>query len=212
MRAVKVPNAAHEAKGWLISSLVPDFELLDVWALPVEGGADDAENALQLLADFDPVTTGPLVVRALFAVRLRLGALLRWDTAAQRPIPGCHETSLVSRLPASLLGSADDPPVTATMREAADGFVPLYRTADEWAAEISNATVHGVLHLAWTPVRRTPGRYRAHMAVYVKPRGRLGRAYLALIEPFRHLIVYPAMMRELERAWASRRPRVEEHA
>jgi hypothetical protein len=39
------------------------------------------------------------------------------------------------------------------------------------------------------------------MAVYVKPNGRLGSAYMAAIKPFRHLIVYPQMMRELERRW-----------
>ena len=39
------------------------------------------------------------------------------------------------------------------------------------------------------------------MAVLVKPNGRLGSAYMAAIGPFRHLIVYPAMLREFERAW-----------
>ena len=42
------------------------------------------------------------------------------------------------------------------------------------------------------------------MAVYVKPRGRLGRAYMALIKPFRHAIVYPALMRQIDRAWSAR--------
>jgi hypothetical protein len=41
------------------------------------------------------------------------------------------------------------------------------------------------------------------MAVYVKPRGTFGRAYMALIKPFRYLIVYPALMRQFERAWSS---------
>ena len=30
------------------------------------------------------------------------------------------------------------------------------------------------------------------MAVYVRPRGLLGKGYMALIKPFRYLIVYPA--------------------
>jgi hypothetical protein len=34
-----------------------------------------------------------------------------------------------------------------------------------------------------------------------------GSAYLLLIEPFRHLIVYPALMRQLERSWRAREPR-----
>jgi hypothetical protein len=37
------------------------------------------------------------------------------------------------------------------------------------------------------------------MAVLVKPNGLIGEAYMAAIRPFRHLIVYPAMMRQIER-------------
>lgn len=70
------------------------------------------------------------------------------------------------------------------------------------ASEFSNGTVHGVLHLGW--VQREGGRYGAQMGVYVKPRGRTGGAYLKLIEPFRHLIVYPALMRQVQRRWAGR--------
>jgi len=39
------------------------------------------------------------------------------------------------------------------------------------------------------------------MAVLVKPNGLLGIAYLAAIRPFRHLIVYPEMIRQIERTW-----------
>jgi len=39
------------------------------------------------------------------------------------------------------------------------------------------------------------------MAVLVKPNGPLGTAYMAAIRPFRHLIVYPMLMREIQRAW-----------
>jgi hypothetical protein len=39
------------------------------------------------------------------------------------------------------------------------------------------------------------------MSVYIKPNGLLGRAYLAAIRPFRHLVVYPPLLRRLERIW-----------
>ena len=80
--------------------------------------------------------------------------------------------------------------------------MPLYRTHDEWAAEISNETVHGVLHVSWAQL--PDGGYGARLAVYVKPRGRLGRGYLKLIDPFRHHIVYPGLMRRVARVWAER--------
>ena len=80
--------------------------------------------------------------------------------------------------------------------------MPLYRTDTEFAAEVSNRTVHGVMHLAW--VEQGEGRYQAQMAVYVKPRGLFGKGYMALIKPFRYLIVYPALTRQTERMWNSR--------
>jgi hypothetical protein len=43
------------------------------------------------------------------------------------------------------------------------------------------------------------------MAVLVKPNGLLGNGYMAAIRPFRHLLVYPAMMRGIERE-LTRRP------
>ena len=59
-----------------------------------------------------------------------------------------------------------------------------------------------VLHIGWVP--DGAGGYRGQMAVLVKQNGLLGSAYMAVIRPFRHLIVYPALMREIERAWRVR--------
>jgi hypothetical protein len=42
------------------------------------------------------------------------------------------------------------------------------------------------------------------MAVLVKPNGLFGTAYMAAIRPFRHLIVYPPLMRLIEREWRAR--------
>ena len=74
---------------------------------------------------------------------------------------------------------------------------------DEWAVEIANRTVHGVLHLGWVRDEDGPG-YHGQMAVLVKPNGRLGWAYMKAIAPFRHLIVYPTMLREFGREWRRR--------
>jgi len=37
--------------------------------------------------------------------------------------------------------------------------------------------------------------------VLVKRNGLLGTAYMAAIRPFRHLIVYPQMLRDIECQW-----------
>jgi hypothetical protein len=81
-------------------------------------------------------------------------------------------------------------------------FTSLYLVDDEWAAEVANRTMHGVVHVGWVP--DDAGGYRGQMAVLVKPNGLLGIAYMAAIRPFRHLIVYPAMMRAIERDWQAR--------
>jgi hypothetical protein len=198
--AISSARRGGPSGGWVIEQVAPDFDVLDVWELPVHGGADDLDDLVRVMAALDPRTL-PRVVAALFAVRHRLGAVLGWDDpAARRPIPGRTETTLRERLPAALRDGRTDAGVGPALAQG--GFALLYRTANEWAAEISNATVHGVLHLRW--VDRGSGRYGGELAVYVKPRGALGRAYLALIGPARHLLVYPALLRAVARAWDDR--------
>lgn len=187
---------------WVINEIAPDFELLDVWALPVTGDASDFERFLATVAEFDPAGSGSAPSKFLFWIRLRLGELFGWDEGKARPIPGCSETSLKDRLPAELRDSAAGTALGKGMTEAAGGFVPVYKTEREFAAEISNATVHGVLHLGW--VEQEPGCFRGQMGVYVKPRGRAGVVYMKAIGPFRHLIVYPALMKTIEKMWNSR--------
>ena len=200
---MRLPNSTHEAHPWVIARIAPDFTLLDVWALPAQGGREEFGSLLEIMASFDPARAGSAASRALFSLRFRLGRWFGWDDAARRRrIPGCTETTLSARLSDGLRGSARAAEISGAMQRAAGGFIPLYRTDDEWAAEISNATVHGVLHLAW--VEEGGGRHRAHMAVYVKPRGRRGKAYMMLIGPFRHLIVYPSLTRAIGRAWDAR--------
>lgn len=210
---MRLPNAAHESRPWRIREIAPDFTLEDVWALPAHGGAGDFQTLLEIATSSDPANTKSLPTRVLWGVRDRLG---RWfhlgrisapidsgrdDGAGRLPIPGESETSLTDRLPDDLLGTAAD------LHFDSLPFTPLYRTDIEFAAEISNQTVHGVMHLAW--VDQGKGRYQGQMAVYVKPRGPLGKGYMALIKPFRYWIVYPALMRQIERAWNTRlnRPR-----
>jgi len=192
---MRLPNAAHESRPWRIREIARDFTLEDVWALPVHGRAEDFPALLEVMASLDPGRGASVATRVLFRVRWRLGRWFGWDDGAERPIPGRAEASLAERLPDDLRG-------TAAVLRLGSPFSPLYRTDTEFAAEISNQTVHGVMHLAW--VDRGEGRYQGQMAVYVKPRGRLGKRYMAFIAPFRHRVVYPALLRQIERAWQAR--------
>ena len=186
---------------------MPDFVLEDVWALPAHGGREDFQTLLDLMGSSEPVSSNSLPTRVLWHVRDLLVAVSRLgrtlapgggggEDSGRLPIPGTSETSLAGRLPEDLRGT-----VTGG-RFGSLPFEPVYRTDDEFAAELSTQTVHAVMHLAWAD--QGNGRYQGQMAVYVKPRGRLGQAYMALIKPFRYTIVYPALMRRIERTWDAR--------
>jgi hypothetical protein len=207
---MRLPNAAHESRPWRIREIVPDFTLEDVWALPVHGGVDDFQTLIEQMVSSDPANSRSLPTRVLWRARDLLGSWLGLgrvsttvdggsdEAKGELSIPGRTETSLADRLPDDLRNTAAD------VHFASLPFVPLYRTDIEFAAEVSNKTVHGVMHLAW--VDQGEGRYQGQMAVYVKPRGLLGKGYMALITPFRHWVVYPALMRQTERAWKTRVP------
>lgn len=194
---MRLPNPAHEARPWRIADIAPDFKLEDVWALPARGGVEDFGTLLEVMSGLDPAKRGSVATRVLFSVRYRVGSWFGWDDPARDlAIPGNAETTLSARLPLDLRNTA------GAVDRSAYGFRPLYRTDDEWAAEVSNRTVHAVMHLAW--VDKGEGCYQGQMGVYVKPRGRFGAGYMTLIRPFRHRVVYPALMRQIERAWNAR--------
>ncbi|TMG01470.1 MAG: DUF2867 domain-containing protein, partial [Chloroflexi bacterium] len=44
--------------------------------------------------------------------------------------------------------------------------------------------------------------YTLYLAIYVKPVSRLTTLYMALIDPFRRLIVYPALGRQIQQRWS----------
>ena len=150
------------------------------------GRPDDFPRLVQLAASLDPSQSSSRAVRTLFRdpVEAR-GAARLGRPRRRRRLPGADAAA--TGLPADLRDAPSGPDFDALP------FTPLYLLDDEFAAEIANRTMHGVMHLGWVP--DGTGGYRAQMAVYVKPNGLLGTAYMAAIRPFRHLLVYPPMLR-----------------
>jgi hypothetical protein len=190
---MRLQNTAHSSQPWRIHELTPDFRLEDVWALPTPGGPEDFSRLLELATSLDPSQSSSSAVRALFAIRWKVGGLLGWDG----PNAGLDSRvpTLRDRLPADLRDAPSGRDFQALP------FTPLYVTQNEFAAEIANKTMHGLMHLGWVP--DGTGAYRGQMAVLVKPNGRFGNVYMAAIRPFRHLFVYPPMLREIGRKWQS---------
>lgn len=201
---MRLPIDVLKTQDWIIDDIVPDFDVEDVWALPIEGGAHDFPAVVEMQQSLDFPASAPPPVRLLWGIRDLLGrafGLGRISTAADAagvwpPVPGTGEPSLLTRLPEDLRDRS------SASQFSDKPFRPLYRTDTELAQEISNRTMYGVMHLAWA--NQGNGRYRAQMTVYVKPRGTFGKAYMAFIKPFRYAIVYPALMRHLERTWSQK--------
>lgn len=183
-----IPRNAHLSRPWRIHEVTRDFRVEDVWALPTPGGPDDFPKLIRMVASFDEARNRLSVVGLLFAIRQGLGQVFGWDKtddASLRP-------SLGQRLPMDL---RDSPSAVSP----AMGFTPLYQLDDEWAAELINQTVHGVIHIGWVP--DDAGGYRGQMAILVKSNGLLGHAYMAAITPFRYLVVYPRILKVIGRKW-----------
>jgi Protein of unknown function (DUF2867) len=188
---MRLPDVAHTSRPWRIHELTRDFRIEDVWALPTPGGPDEFPRLVQGIASGDPAQGSSRLARVLWAVRWKVGELLGWDDPDAGL--GSRVPTLRERLPADLREAPSGPDFAALP------FTSLYLLDDEWAAEIANRTMHGVMHVGW--VRDESGGYRGQMAVLVKPNGLLGTTYMAAIRPFRHLVVYPPAMAQIGRAW-----------
>ncbi len=191
---MRLPNTAHTSRPWRIHEVAPDFQVEDVWALPTPGGPDELPRLVSQIVSGDFPEGAPLVVRFLWEARWKIGALFGWDRGDAGV--GARVMSLRDRLPRDLR----DAPAGPDFGEFP--FTSVYQLENEFAAEMANRTVHTVMHIGWVP--DGTGGYRGQMAVLVKPNGLLGTGYMAAITPFRRLIVYPAVLRQIERNWRAR--------
>jgi Protein of unknown function (DUF2867) len=133
-------------------------------------------------------TPSPLV-RTLLGIRFFVGRFFGWDnepaatawkTFATRLTDTDHSRSLVA----------------AGMR---DGFFRVvYRFENEQLVELINRTVHAA---ALSTLVETATAYRFYLGVYVHSVNRFTPFYMALIDPFRKLIVYPSLLHSIRARW-----------
>jgi len=196
---MRVAPAELQALPLEAHAILADVPLEDVSAIDLDGGGAGRTLAdVAALMPMDALMQTNLMTRALFGLRSRLGRLFGWD----RPAHDRAEDSYLARLSGALRARSQ---VAPGQKEGP--FRLLYRLEQESLSEIRNATVHAFLCAA---LHERSGGYRLYWGIYVKPISRLTPVYMALIAPFRRFLVYPAMLRRLRRAWASRyrdRPR-----
>jgi hypothetical protein len=189
---MQISNEEFRQKPLRVHNFLADVPLHDLWVIELPGGGEG-----RTLSDFQQILTfGDLeranpIVGGLFRLRWMLGRLFGWD-GAKHDLPA---SSYVNRL------TDTDRQHTLDEPGMADGpFRRIYRFENEALGEIINATVHA---FALTAMEQTADGYRLYLGVYVKNVSPMTPFYMALIDPFRKLIVYPAMIRKMERTWAS---------
>jgi len=135
-----------------------------------------------------PFTPSP-VVRALLNTRLFDGRHLGWD---REPAATSWE-SFAKRLTAPDLARSLAPSGTPE-----GPFRLVYRFENEQLLELTNRTAHAA---ALSALVETENAYRFYFAVYVSTVSRFTPFYMAAIDPFRRLIVYPSILRSVRANW-----------
>src|SRR5262252_1193553 len=129
------------------------------------------------------------VVRALLSVRLFIGRLLGWD---REPTATAWETF------ATRLTTADRSKSLAAAGTREGLFRVVYRFENEQLLELINRTAQAA---ALSALVETAVVYHFYFAVYVRSVSRFTPLYMALIDPFRKLVVYPSLLRSVRTSW-----------
>jgi Protein of unknown function (DUF2867) len=129
----------------------------------------------------------PPLARVLLEIRFFVGRFFGWDREPAATV------TFATRL------SDTDRSRSLAAAGTRDGFFRVvYRFQNEQLLELINRTVHAA---ALSALVETPTAYRYYLAVYVRSVSRFTPFYMALIDPFRKLIVYPSLLRSVRARW-----------
>jgi hypothetical protein len=122
-------------------------------------------------------------------VRFLIGQVLGWD---REPAANAWETFAARLTSGDRLQSL----VPAGTREGL--FRVVYRFENEQLLELINRSAHAA---ALSALVETTHSYRFYFGVYVQRVSWFTPMYMALIDPFRKLVVYPAILRTVGEKW-----------
>jgi uncharacterized protein DUF2867 len=175
-----------------VHTLLAGVSLHDVWAVDLPRAREGV--ALDVFARVSSqhrlIGRLPAPARALFGLRLFLGRLFRLEGQPKEAAAASFARGLTPEDRAR----SSVPPGTP------DGlFRVVYRFENELLLELHNRTVHAALLMA---LAKTEPGFRFYLAVYVGKAGWITPVYMALIDPFRIWIIYPAMLKNIRAIWA----------
>jgi hypothetical protein len=185
----QVSEREYEALPLRVHDFLADVPLHDVWAVDLPRVRPGITLDAFLRAAGGRLFAPAPVVRGLLRVRLFVGRLFRWDAVPSKAVSATFAERLTPADRASSL-------VPAGM--CVGPFDVVYRFENEQLGEVLNRTVHAA---ALTALVEMASSYRFYFAVYVRSVGRLTPLYMALIDPFRKLVVYPSLLRSVRATW-----------
>jgi hypothetical protein len=163
--------------------------LHDVWAVDLPGWRAGVTFDDFLRAEGNCLFTPSSVVQMLLDIRLFVGRFLGWD---REPAATASET-FATRL------TGTDRSRSVAAAATRDGFFRVvYRFENEQLLELINRTAHAAV---LTALVETGTAYRFYLGVYVRSVSRFTPFYMALIDPFRKMIVYPSLLRSVRARW-----------
>jgi hypothetical protein len=185
----QIPAQEFERLPLRVHELLDGVPLHDVWAVDLPRPRPGITlNEFQRTAGALCFTLSP-VARALLGIRLSIGRFFGWD---REPAAATWEP-FTARLTSADCSRSLAPP------GAPEGlFRVVYRFENEQLLEVINRTAHAA---ALSALVETAQGYRFYFGVYVCSVGRFTPIYMALIDPFRKLVVYPSLLRSVRASW-----------
>ena len=172
-----------------VHSFLAGVPLHDVWSVDLPRWRAGVTLDEFLRTASNCLFTRSPIVRTLLNIRFFVGRFFGWDrepesnawkTFATRLTDTDHARSLIA-------------PGTR------DGFFRvIYRFENEQLVELINRMVHAA---ALSALVETATAYRFYFGVYIRSVSRFTPFYMALIDPFRKLIVYPSLLRSVRARW-----------
>jgi hypothetical protein len=188
----RISASEYAALPLRVHTLLAGVPLHDVWAvdLPPRREGVSFDGFQRLLSPHRLIGGLSAPARALIDLRLFLGRVFRLEDQPK----GADTASFAQGL------TAEDRARSSLAPGTPDGlFRVVYRFENEALLEMHNRTVHAALLMA---LADTEAGHRLYLAVYVCKAGWITLVYMALIDPFRRWIIYPALLKNIRAIWA----------
>lgn len=186
----QISKPEFEAVPLRVHAFLDGVPLHDAWAVDLPHS-----RAGITLDEFLRVTSGNVfapspIVRALLNIRFFFGGLFGSDRTPLK--------TAISETFANRLTPIDRARTLAPVGRKDGLFRVVYRFENEQLTELINRTAHAA---ALTALIETASGYRFYFAVYLRSVNRFTPFYMALIDPFRKLVVYPSLLHTVRTRW-----------